>query len=137
MLKETARELWLDKKLDLNCAECILYAVNKEYSLDISKETLKTMAGFGGGMGVGEICGAISGAIASISILFTEVSGHKSPKVRAMSKKFIERFKSSLGYIRCADLKKNIHDKEERSCLHMIETSAEILGEIIKEEKGN
>ena len=43
MLVEKAREKW-DKKHDLNCAECIMYAANEEYNLNLSKETLKVMS---------------------------------------------------------------------------------------------
>ncbi len=42
MLVEKAREKW-DKKHDLNCAECIMYAANEEYNLNLSKETLKVI----------------------------------------------------------------------------------------------
>lgn len=36
---------------DLNCAEKILYAANREYNLGLDKSALKLAAGFGGGMG--------------------------------------------------------------------------------------
>ena len=36
MLVEKAREKW-DKKHDLNCAECIMYAANEEYNLSNRK----------------------------------------------------------------------------------------------------
>ena len=44
---------YYDKKYDLNCAECMLVAANEEYDLNISKQTLMTMASFGGGMAIG------------------------------------------------------------------------------------
>lgn len=43
MLLETIMKYY-DKKYDLNCAECILVAANEEYDLNISKQTLMTMA---------------------------------------------------------------------------------------------
>ena len=49
MLKETAKKYWTEE-YDLNCAECIIYAANEEYNLNLSEQTLKVMAGFGGGM---------------------------------------------------------------------------------------
>lgn len=81
MLKETAIKYW-DDKYDLNCAECLIYASNEEYDLNLSKDALKTMAAFGGGMAIGDVCGVISGSIAVIGIMFTDISGHKSPMVK-------------------------------------------------------
>ena len=46
---------YYDKKYDLNCAECMLVAANEEYDLNISKQTLMTMASFGGGMAIGSV----------------------------------------------------------------------------------
>ena len=132
MLKETAKKYW-NVEYDLNCAECIMYAANEEYNLNLSEQTLKVMAGFGGGMATGDICGVITGAVGVIGIMFTEVSGHKSPRVREMTREFINRFNEKLGYIKCAELKKEYINVKR--CTLMIETSAEILEEIILKER--
>lgn len=129
ILKETAKKYWT-KEYDLNCAECILYAANEEYNLNLSHETFKTLAGFGGGMATGAVCGAISGAVAVLGVMFTEERGHKSPKVRSMTQEFIKRFKEELGYINCKELKTKIANPEEKSCSNMIAVSAEILEKI-------
>ena len=132
MLKETAIK-YRTEEYDLNCAECIMYAANEEYNLDLKEETLKVMAGFEGGMGTGDVCGVITGAIGVIGIMFTEVSGHKSPKVREMTIELINDFKEKLGYIKCVELKKEYADVKR--CTLMIETGAEILDNIILKEK--
>lgn len=132
MLKETAQK-YRAEEYDLNCAESIMYAANEEYDLNLSKETLKVMSGFGGGMATGDICGVITGSIGIIGIMFTEVSGHKSPKVREMTKEFINRFKEKLGYTKCIDLKKEYVNVKK--CTLMIEVGADILEEIILKEK--
>jgi C_GCAxxG_C_C family probable redox protein len=132
MLKETAKKYWTED-YDLNCAECIMYAANEEYNLNLSQQTLKVMAGFGGGMATGDVCGVVTGAIGVIGIMFTEVSGHKSPIVRQMTREFIKRFNEKLGYIRCVDLKKEYIN--EKRCTLMIESGTEILEDIILKEK--
>ena len=132
MLKETAKKYW-NEEYDLNCAECIMYAANEEYNLNLSEQTLKVMAGFGGGMATGDICGVITGSIGVIGIMFTEVSGHKSPIVKEMTRQFIERFKEKLGYIKCIDLKKEYINVKR--CTLMIEIGTEILEDIILKEK--
>lgn len=134
MLIEMVKK-YREEKYDLNCAESIMYAANEEYDLNLSKETLKVMSGFGGGIGTGDICGVITGAVAVIGVMFTEVSGHKSPRVKEMAQKFISNFQDKLGYIKCDDLKKEYtHIKR---CTLMIEKGAEILEEIILKEKHN
>ena len=132
MLKETAKK-YRSEEYDLNCAECIIYAANEEYNLSLKEETLKAMAGFGGGMATGDVCGVITGAIGVIGIMFTEVSGHKSPKVKEMTIELINDFKEKLGYIKCVDLKKEY--KDVRKCTLMIEIGADILENIIFKEK--
>ena len=132
MLKEMAKKYWTEE-YDLNCAECIIYAANEEYNLNLSEQTLKVMAGFGGGMATGDVCGIVTGAIGVIGIMFTEVSGHKSPIVREMTREFIKRFNEKLGYIKCVDLKKEYINVKR--CTLIIETGAEVLDNIILKEK--
>lgn len=133
MLKEVAKKYWAEE-YDLNCAECIVYAANEEYDLNLPEEALKAVSGFGGGMATGDVCGVITGAIAVIGIMFTEVSGHKSPKVRAMTREFIKNFKEKMEFIKCIDLNRKYTDRVGRKCSLMIETGADILEDIIKKE---
>ena len=132
MLIETAKKYWAEE-YDLNCAECIMYAANEEYDLNLKEETLKVMAGFGGGMATGDVCGVITGAIGVIGIMFTEVSGHKSPRVREMTRELINNFNEKFGYIKCVDLKREY--KDVKRCTLMIEIGSEILESIILKEK--
>ena len=132
MLKETVKK-YRTEEYDLNCAESIMYAANEEYNLNLSQQTLKVMAGFGGGMSTGDVCGIVTGSIGIIGVMFTEVSGHKSPIVKEMAKEFIKRFKEKLGYIKCFDLKKGYINVKR--CTLMIEIGTEILEDIILKEK--
>jgi C_GCAxxG_C_C family probable redox protein len=132
MLKRTTKKYWTEE-YDLNCAECMMYAANEEYDLNLSEQTLKVMASFGGGMAIGDVCGVVTGSIGVLGIMFTEVSGHKSPIVKEMTVEFMERFKKKLGYIKCVDLKKEYIN--EKRCTLMIEAGADILEDIILKEK--
>ncbi|MBW6410497.1 C-GCAxxG-C-C family (seleno)protein [Clostridium weizhouense] len=129
MLKEMARKYW-NEKYDLNCAECLIYAANEEYNLKLSDETLKTMSAFGGGMGIGDVCGVISGSIAVIGIMFTEISGHKSPIVRELTREFINVFKEKLGSNNCIELRKE-YRRSDDGCIVMVETAADVLENVI------
>ncbi|SHF12647.1 C-GCAxxG-C-C family (seleno)protein [Clostridium fallax] len=125
---------YYSKDYDLNCAETMLYAANEEYNLNLHTETFKTMAAFGGGMAIEDICGAITGSIAVIGIIFTEKKAHKSPKVKELTKEFIEKFNKELKENKCDKLKAKYKDNGKERCLHMMEISAEILSDIINRE---
>lgn len=133
MLKEIALKYY-QKDYDYNCAETILYAADEAYNMNLSKETFKVMAPFGGGLGVEDICGALSGAAAVIGLLFTNERGHESPKVRELTVKLVESFRSKLGTYNCRTLKEEYKTEAER-CSTMIAVAAETLEEIIDKER--
>lgn len=125
---------YYDKKYDLNCAECMLIAVSEEYNLNISKESLKLMGGFGGGLGVGNICGALTGGSAAIGLMFIKERGHKDLHVKAMCGEFIEKFKEEMSTIDCIPLKEKYFNDDSR-CLKMMICAATALEEIINKYK--
>ncbi len=133
MLKEIALKYY-HKDYDYNCAETILHAADEVYSMNLSKETFKVMAPFGGGLGVEDICGALTGAAAAIGILFTNERGHESPKARELTIKLVNSFKSKLGTYNCKILKERYKSEDQR-CSIMIAVAAETLEEIIEEER--
>lgn len=133
MLVERIKKFY-EVEYDLNCAETIIYAANEEYDLNLSKDALKTMAAFGGGMAIESVCGAATGAIAVIGIMFTEISGHKSPIVKELTQEFMSEFEKALGTLVCDKLKEEYREDEVR-CLRMVEVAGKILEDIITREK--
>ncbi len=132
MLKETAKKYY-GGKFDLNCAEAILYAANEEYELKLEKSALKTMAAFGGGMGIEEACGAMTGGLAALGIIFVKDKAHEDEKIRLLAQEFIGKFKQRLSTENCKKLK-DLHREDKSKCEFIVLTSAEILDEIIKRE---
>lgn len=122
------------KEFDLNCAETMIYAANEEYDMNLSKETLKTMAAFGGGMAIESVCGAITGSLAVLSILFTRDRGHESERVKNLTKEFFAEYQQQLNTYNCDELKAEYRNENER-CWIMIEKAAETLDKIIIREK--
>ena len=133
MLKELAIKYY-DKAYDYNCAETIIHAADEAYNLNLSKETFKVLAPFGGGMGVEDICGALTGAAAVIGVMFTNDRGHESPKVRELTIRLVSTFKDRLGTYNCRILKEK-YKTEDKRCSVMIAVAAEALEEIIEEER--
>lgn len=132
MLLDKVRKFY-DAKYDLNCAETMLYAANEEYDLNLSKNTFKTMAAFGGGMAIESICGVITGAISVLGIIFTIDRGHESTRVKELTSEFINKFNEKCKAIDCHKLKE-LHRNDEIRCTYMIEAGAIILDDIIKRE---
>ena len=112
----------------------MLYAANEEYEMNLSKETLKTMAAFGGGMAVESVCGALTGSLAVISIMFTKERAHESDRIKNLTKEFFDSFNTSLTTDNCAKLKAKYRNDEIR-CQSIVETAGELLEKIILREK--
>jgi C_GCAxxG_C_C family probable redox protein len=133
MLIDKIRKYY-DKAYDLNCAETMIYAANEEYDMNLSKETFKTMAAFGGGMAIESVCGAITGSLAVLSLLFIKDRGHESPKVKELTKEFFFEYHNMLGTDNCSDLKAKYKNDDIR-CWKMVEAAAEVLDKIVLREK--
>ena len=56
--------LYYYKKKKYNCSETIIHAANDVYSLNLDKDSMKMLAGFGSGLYSGKTCGALIGCVA-------------------------------------------------------------------------
>lgn len=106
--------------------------------------------GFGGGYGGShaEACGAISGALLVLGILFPYTQeGDLEAKRRlyALSKEFLQRFSGVFGHTRCMDLLRARPGVSERTpaaqrlgvtahCDNMVVTSVELLEELLRQQ---
>lgn len=130
MLKKLINEGY-GNDLSLNCAEKILYGSNKVYNLGLEREALKMAAGFGGGMTVESVCGALTGGIMVLGRLF---KSEDKEKLKEIVKEFIEAYRQEMGEIDCTPLKDR-YKTEDDGCHNIIVKAAEILEEIIDKEK--
>jgi len=135
MLLDNVKKYY-DKEYDFNCAETILYAANEEYGLNLDKNTLKTMAAFGGGMAIESICGAVTGSLAVLGIMFTKERAHESEKVKQLSQEFFQRFEDKLTTSNCKELKEKYRNDEIR-CSSILYAAAEVLERIVLRERNN
>lgn len=118
---------------DLNCAEKILYGANWAYDLKLPAEALKLAAGFGGGMGVESVCGALTGGIMVLSHLYVKQCAHESSYIKELEGEFIKSFREEMGYDDCKCLKENFRNDEVK-CNPVIFKAAEVLDRIILRE---
>ena len=127
-------ESGFNKEHDYNCAESILYGANQVYDLGLDKNALKMAAGFGGGVGIEAICGALTGGVMVLGRMFTEDRAHASPRVKELTIELIERFRREMGEIDCTPLKER-YRTEELGCRNVILKGAQVLERIIREEQ--
>lgn len=120
------------EKEDYNCAEKILYGANEAYNLNLSKEAMKLAAGFGGGMGIESICGALTGAVMVLSHKYVINVAHESEKIKNLTKELFKKYEDKMGSIKCKQLKPK-YRKEDIGCKNVILEAAKILDEIVKE----
>ena len=120
--------------LDLNCAEKIVYAANCAYDLGLSHEALKLSAGFGGGMGVMSVCGALTGGVMVLSSMFVVDHAHESGRIRELTKELITRYNHEMGIIHCGALKAR-YRRPDIGCKTVILAAAAILDDIIARER--
>ena len=121
-------------KENYNCAEKILYGANEAYNLGLSKEALKLSAGFGGGMGIESVCGALTGAIMALSNKYVENIAHEDKKIRNLSKDLFEKYEKEMGSIKCNELKAK-YKKEDIGCKDIILAAAKLLDDIVKQDE--
>lgn len=120
-------------KEDYNCAEKIVRGANIAYELGLSDDSLRMMGGFGGGMGLGETCGTITGAVAAISAMLVKERAHTAPDLKPATQSYIDQFRARLGEeIECRYLRSKYRTKES-GCDSIIITAAEILDQIAKQ----
>ena len=119
---------------DYNCAEKIVYGANKVYNLGLDKNALKLSAGFGGGMGIESVCGALTGSIIVLSSLYVKDIAHESDKIKQLTQQILASYQKEMGSINC-DALKDRYRTPELKCQKVILAAAKILDNIIAQEK--
>ncbi|CUH95923.1 putative membrane protein [Propionispora sp. 2/2-37] len=120
---------------DYNCAEKILYGANQAYQLGLDRKALKLSAGFGGGMAIGSVCGALTASVMVLSHLFVKNNAHASPEIKTLTQELFAEYEKAMGCTDCIPLKEK-YCLPEVKCLQVIDKAAEILDSIVLREKG-
>lgn len=129
----------------LNCSQVVLLAFAEELGID-DASVLKIACGFGGGMGHGEVCGAVSGAIMALGLKYGQsniLDTTSKLKTNEVVKEFVAEFKSLNNSIICRDLLccdlntdsgKSYAIENQlfiNTCPKFIEDSIDILGKLL------
>lgn len=126
---EKARELYLE---GYNCAQAVALAFADLTGTDV--ETVKlASAPFGGGMGrLGEVCGAVSGMLMTLSFVRRRDTLDAREKAALYNEERViaERFRTRAGSILCRDLLMMRAGKKEGgglACPDIVALAAEIM----------
>lgn len=132
MLTELVKQGFGDKE-DLNCAERILQGANISYALGMDKEAVKLAAGFGGGMAIGDKCGALTASIMVLGSMFVKDRAHESTRIKELTKELFDEYTKVMGAVDCIPLKQKYATKELK-CNNVILKAAEVLDNIVERE---
>ena len=140
-----AAELFMN---DCNCAQAVMVAFCDVTGLD-EEFASRLASGFGGGMGrMREVCGAVSGMVMVLDILYgyTDPGEEDCSKAAhyALVQELAEQFRQEAGSILCRDILDNPPSDpnptprtedyyKTRPCAHMVMTAARILDKYIAE----
>ena len=132
MLREYLENEFLYQE-DWNCAEHMLIGADRAYGLRLDPEAYKLAAAFGGGMAVGSVCGALTGAMMALGALFIKERAHESDQIKLLTTELIERYHEKMGEIDCIPLKER-YRTDEIKCRAIILEAAAILDDIVARE---
>ena len=130
-----------------NCSQAVLSSFSEQFGLDCNT-ALKIATGFGGGMKMGETCGAVTGAFMVLGLKYgnaTPEDKETKEKTYEMVIEFTNRFKARNGSVICRELLGCDISTPEGSkvavekglfssvCPRLVQDAAEILEEMLNE----
>ena len=128
MLKDIFAKYYFEG--NYNCAETMIRAANEYYDLGLHDRDMIAFGGFGAGMQCGNTCGAVSAAVAVLSMRYIETKAHESSDIKPVTVNLIREFNKRYGSTLCKDIKPQSFKPEYR-CQKTIETACDILEQVI------
>jgi C_GCAxxG_C_C family probable redox protein len=136
-------------KEGFNCTQAVLSTFGPQFGLD-RESAIRIAKAFGSGMGMGETCGAVTGALMVIGLKHAGLKGRSlfsKDRTEDIAREFAARFKARNGTTECRELlgcdlgtpegiktaKKEKHFKKH--CPKFVRDAAEILEEILEHEQ--
>lgn len=113
-------------KIDLNCAESVLYTASCVYGMNLTHESIRLSSPFGGGMYTESTCGAATGALMALGWLFVDKNAHATGYLGDIVRYYFNEFEKALGSCDCAPIKEK-HRSEDYGCRDVIASSLDVL----------
>ena len=86
-----------------SCAQAVFSAFAEQMGMDCGT-AVKLTSSFGGGMGMGSVCGAITGAFMALGLRFGGVDPKAKEHTSKLSRAFVQRFKAVHRCVNCREL---------------------------------
>lgn len=129
--KQADRQL---RETGFHCSESVVRAVGDVLGLEVPREVLMITTGFrGGGSGYFGQCGAMSGGMMTINLLFGRVRAEESNVCAGeLTKLYCQRFERAMGDTNCHILRDHYHiTSDNDSCGTVYYTGAKLAVEVI------
>lgn len=128
MNRETADKAEHYFRQGFNCAEAVLLAAVESYDLQLQPDAVRLATGFGGGLGRGDVCGALSGAVLALGAAKGRISTEQDQdRFKSLRELIVAEFEAGLGTICCRDLK--TEDRED--CVPLVRKGAAALAAVV------
>ncbi len=117
-----------------NCAQSVFLMFAEEGGLD-QETARRLLQSFGGGLAVGEACGALTGAAAALGLLSDPVPPGDMMAKMAFSertKALAEAFREGAGALRCADLRPEDPEARRAVCGGYIRLGVKLAAEALR-----
>lgn len=122
-MNNLVRKYYLEQ--GFNCAETMLLAANDEFNLNLDESHIRIMSGFGGGVCKEILCGAVTGGVAVLSIIFKD-----KDLLKKLVIEFQEQTENVFSSNDCSDIKPILRD-EFNKCAKVIDKAYQILKTLI------
>ncbi len=131
MLRDYAKKYYFEE--GYNCAEGLIHAGNDYYHLGLDEHAMRMVAGYGGGVQTGNLCGSVLGAVCLLSYRYVETKAHDSEDIKPAVNLLFERLKEELGNsLNCVDVKPKFNTEENR-CTETVLRTCDVLEKVIAE----
>lgn len=119
-----------------NCAQAVLLAFADE--LGMKKEELSNVAlCFGGGMGTGSTCGALTGGLMVLGLMQkaqTPPAAGEKANSRGKAKELTDAFEAMHNTVMCRDVLASPEGKDKKLCSALVGAMAEKVEKLLKSE---
>ena len=123
-------------KSGMNCSQSVVCAYCDLLGAD-EKTAYKLAEGFGAGMGIQSVCGALTGLIMLLGMQNSNGTPEFSTKASTykLAKEASKKFEDKIGSIMCSEIKGINTGRILRSCNECIEEACKIAEEYLMKEK--
>lgn len=114
-----------------NCAEAVFLAAVETFDLGLEPKDVRLVTGMGGGLGRGDVCGALGGAVLALGAAAGRTDPHQSQdSFKALREKIVTAFEEEFNSIRCDELK--TEDRED--CVGFVRAAGKALAAVLGKE---